>query len=159
MLDGGCGFLSQLNHEILVFTFDHNPDHRLGSRRPDKETTFFAEFLFDLFYSLGNFAFVGGSLVPLGGHNPLEAVQRGLPVVFGNHMENFRDIAAILVESAGGFQIADEGELLKVVRSWLTDPARCREQGERAQAAMQLHQGAVGRNLEVIRSVLGAGKR
>jgi 3-deoxy-D-manno-octulosonic-acid transferase len=111
------------------------------------------------FYSLGDFAFVGGSLVPLGGHNPLEAVQRGLPVVFGPHMENFRDIAAILIESGGGFQIADESELFELVRNWLAAPAMCREQGEKAQTAMQPHQGAVGRNLKLIRSLLETWRR
>jgi 3-deoxy-D-manno-octulosonic-acid transferase len=111
------------------------------------------------FYSLGDFAFVGGSLVPLGGHNPLEAAQRGLPVVFGPHMENFRDIASILTESGGGFQIADENKLFAQLRAWLTEPTAAKEQGQRAQRALQLHQGAVGRNLEVIRSLLETGKR
>ena len=110
------------------------------------------------FYSLGDFAFVGGSLVPLGGHNPLEAVQRGLPVVFGPHMGNFREIAAILTDKGGGFQIEDEGELFELLRSWLAAPAMCREQGEKAQAAIQPHQGAVDQNLEVIRSILGTRK-
>jgi len=110
------------------------------------------------FYSLGDFAFVGGSLVPLGGHNPLEAVQRRLPVVFGPHMGNFREIAAILTDKGGGFRITDEGELFELLRSWLAAPAMCREQGEKAQAAMQPHQGAVDRNLEVIHSILGTRK-
>ena len=111
------------------------------------------------FYSLGNFAFVGGSLVDFGGHNPLEAAQRGLPVAFGPHMENFREIAAILTDRGGGFQIADEGELFELLNRWLAAPATCREQGEKAQAAIQPHQGAVGRNLEVIRSLLETGQR
>jgi 3-deoxy-D-manno-octulosonic-acid transferase len=74
-------------------------------------------------------------------------------------MENFRDIAAILTESGGGFQIADEDELFQLVLVWLTEPAVAKEQGQKAQQALQLHQGAVGRNLEVIRSILGTGKR
>ncbi len=110
------------------------------------------------FYSLGDFAFVGGSLVPIGGHNPLEAVQRGLPVVFGPHMENFRDIAAILTESGGGFQISDENKLFGQLRAWLTEPAATKEQVQKAQRALQPHQGAVARNLEVIRSILETGK-
>jgi 3-deoxy-D-manno-octulosonic-acid transferase len=106
------------------------------------------------FYSLGNFAFIGGSLVDFGGHNPLEAVQRGLPVVFGPHMENFKEIAAILTESGGGFQISTKAELFEQIKGWLVAPTKCREQGKQAQAAMQPHQGAVGRNLEVIRKLL-----
>jgi len=107
------------------------------------------------FYSLGEFAFVGGSLVPLGGHNPLEAVQRGLPVVFGPHMENFRDIAAILTESGGGFQISDENKLFEQLRAWLTEPAATKEQVQKAQRDLQPHQGAMARNLAIIKSLLG----
>jgi len=88
----------------------------------------------------------------------LEAAQRGLPVAFGPHMENFREIAAILTDKGGGFRITDEGELFELLRSWLAAPAMCREQGEKAQAAMQPHQGAVDRNLEVIHSILGTRK-
>ena len=106
------------------------------------------------FYSLGNFAFVGGSLVDFGGHNPLEAAQRGLPVVFGPHMENFKAIAAILTESGGGCQISTEAELYGQIKNWLVAPAKCREQGKKAQAAMQPYQGAVARNLEIIRKLL-----
>jgi 3-deoxy-D-manno-octulosonic-acid transferase len=107
------------------------------------------------FYSLGNFAFVGGSLVPMGGHNPLEAVQRGLPVVFGPHMENFREIAAILTESGGGFQIRDEDELFDQLRAWLQEPATLGKMGQKAQQALRSHQGAVARNLAIIKSMLG----
>jgi 3-deoxy-D-manno-octulosonic-acid transferase len=106
------------------------------------------------FYSLGNFAFVGGSLVALGGHNPLEAAQRGLPVVFGPHMENFKEIAAMLAEGGGGFQISTKAELYEQIRAWLVDPVKCKEEGKKAQAAMQPHQGAVSRNLEIIRRLL-----
>jgi 3-deoxy-D-manno-octulosonic-acid transferase len=91
------------------------------------------------FYSLGNFAFVGGSLAPFGGHNPLEPAQRGLPVVFGPHMENFKEIAAILTGSGGGFQISTEDELYGQIKNWLVAPAKCREHGRKAQAAMQPH--------------------
>jgi 3-deoxy-D-manno-octulosonic-acid transferase len=107
------------------------------------------------FYSLGNLAFVGGSLVPLGGHNPLEAVQRGLPVVFGPHMENFREIAAILAASGGGFQIEDENELFEQLRAWLQEPVTLGELGQKAQQALQSHQGSVARNLVIIKSLLG----
>jgi len=106
------------------------------------------------FYSLGNFAFVGGSMVGFGGHNPLEPAQRGLPVVFGPHMENFKEIVAILTESGGGFQISTEAELYGQIKSWLVAPTKCREQGKRAQGAFKIHRGAVARNLQVIRKLL-----
>jgi 3-deoxy-D-manno-octulosonic-acid transferase len=108
------------------------------------------------FYALSTFAFVGGSLVPIGGHNPLEAAQRGLPVAFGPHMENFREIAGILQESGGAFQVADGNSLYERVVEWLTSPNSCRAQGARAQKAVLVHQGAVERNMEVIRHILGS---
>jgi 3-deoxy-D-manno-octulosonic-acid transferase len=107
------------------------------------------------FYSLGDFAYVGGSLVSFGGHNPLEAAQRGVPVVFGPFMENFREIARILQESGGGFQVDNENELFGRIESWLSTPTVCREQGDKARAALRSHQGAVARNVEVIKSLLG----
>jgi 3-deoxy-D-manno-octulosonic-acid transferase len=106
------------------------------------------------FYSLGNFAFVGGSLVDFGGHNPLEAAQRGIPVVFGPHMENFKEIAAVLTASGGGFQISTEAELYGQIKGWLVAPAKCREHGIKAQGALEAHRGAVARNLEIIGKLL-----
>ncbi len=106
------------------------------------------------FYSLGSFAFLGGSLIPFGGHNPLEAAQRGLPVVFGPYMQNFREISRILTESGGGFQVADESGLFSRIKEWLESPEAVREQGEKARAALFTHQGAVVRNMEVIRNLL-----
>jgi 3-deoxy-D-manno-octulosonic-acid transferase len=106
------------------------------------------------FYSLGSFAFLGGSLIPFGGHNPLEAAQRGLPVVFGPYMQNFREISKILTESGGGFQVADEKGLYLRIKEWLESPEAAREHGEKARAALFTHQGAVVRNMEVIRNLL-----
>jgi 3-deoxy-D-manno-octulosonic-acid transferase len=106
------------------------------------------------FYSLGTFAFVGGSLMPLGGHNPVEPAQRGLPVVFGPHMANFRDIAAILRESGGAFQAANQDELAQRLERWLEAPEVCSQDGERAKQALQFHQGAARRTLEVIGELL-----
>jgi 3-deoxy-D-manno-octulosonic-acid transferase len=74
-------------------------------------------------------------------------------------MENFRDIADILTESGGGFQISDENKLFEQLRAWLAEPAAAKEQVQKAQRAFQLHQGAVARNLEVIRSLLETGHK
>ncbi|MCG6916405.1 MAG: hypothetical protein LJE89_02545, partial [Deltaproteobacteria bacterium] len=106
------------------------------------------------FYSLGNFAFVGGSLVNFGGHNPLEPAQRGLPVVFGPHMENFKEVSKILIESGGGFQISTKDELFEQIKGWLVAPAKCEEQGKKAQRVLEAHRGAVARSIEVIRGLL-----
>jgi 3-deoxy-D-manno-octulosonic-acid transferase len=71
-------------------------------------------------------------------------------------MENFREIAGILQESGGAFQVADGNSLYERVVEWLTSPNSCRAQGARAQKAVLVHQGAVERNMEVIRHILGS---
>ena len=69
--------------------------------------------ILDGFYALANTAFVGGSLVPTGGHNLLEPAMHGVPVLTGPHLHNFREIAQALVDS-GGCLIVPDGEALLV---------------------------------------------
>ena len=79
-----------------------------------------------LFYRLAGVAFIGKSLVPLGGQNPLEAACLDCAVLFGPHMGNFREIAARLKESGGAEEVADEAALVAVLGRLLTDgEARC----------------------------------
>jgi 3-deoxy-D-manno-octulosonic-acid transferase len=105
-------------------------------------------------YSLATFAFVGGSLVPAGGHNPIEPAQRGVPVVFGPHMSNFSDIAAILRANGAGFQVVNEAGLVDRLERWLEAPHLCCEDGERARRTVAAHQGAARRTMEAIREFL-----
>lgn len=63
------------------------------------------------FYALGDVAFVGGSLVRFGGHNPLEAVVQGKPCVWGPHLFNFREIEALLLETDSGVRVSSEEQL------------------------------------------------
>ena len=67
-------------------------------------------------------AFIGGSLVPVGGHNVLEASAAGIPVVFGQYMFNFAEIADLLLEHAAGIQVMNIDELAEVVERLLADP-------------------------------------
>ncbi len=71
------------------------------------------------FYSLCDAAFIGGSLVPLGGHNPLEATAQGKPACWGPHFFNFGEIEAALLESGCGARVASEKELSDFVESKL----------------------------------------
>jgi 3-deoxy-D-manno-octulosonic-acid transferase len=68
-----------------------------------------------LFYRLAGVAFVGKSLIPHGGQNPLEPARLGCPVVFGCHMDNFEDMATDLVRAGAARRVADAGELAAVV--------------------------------------------
>ncbi|RII27565.1 MAG: 3-deoxy-D-manno-octulosonic acid transferase [Geobacter sp.] len=105
-------------------------------------------------YSLSDLVFVGGSLVPTGGHNVLEPASLGVPVVFGPHMSNFREIAAMILEAGGGIQVPDGTELAVVLEGLLTDGERRTSMGRRGVALMDENRGATDRHMEIIASLL-----
>ena len=73
-------------------------------------------------YAAADAAFVGGSLVPVGGHNLLEPVVLGVPVITGPHTANSKQIARLLIERGGAVEVADSGALAVAVRRLLQDP-------------------------------------
>lgn len=109
------------------------------------------------FYALAQVAFVGGSLVPLGGHNPLEPAAFGIPVFFGKHMDNYRLPADALVRAGGGVRVGGAGDIAQVLERWLGDPDRRVESGRRAQAVVEDLAGAAKRYVEALeeRGILG----
>lgn len=106
-------------------------------------------------YRLAAAAFIGGTLVPKGGHNPLEAARFGVPVVVGPSMENFRDMAGQLDRARAWHRVRDAFELGVVWGEWLDDPAAAREVGERGMKLVEENRGAVGRTVEMLAPVLG----
>lgn len=74
------------------------------------------------FYALSDLIFVGGSLVPVGGHNLLEPASRGIPYVFGTHMANFREIATLVLENRAGIQVSTPDELVPTLRRLIDNP-------------------------------------
>jgi 3-deoxy-D-manno-octulosonic-acid transferase len=105
-------------------------------------------------YSVGVAAFVGGSLVPAGGHNVLEPALRGTPVLFGPHMENFRESAGLLRASGGGLVVRDGAEVATALARLFTDRALGATLGAAARAAALSREGAVHQTLELIRRFL-----
>jgi len=105
-------------------------------------------------YSICMLAFVGGSLVPVGGQNILEPAVAGKPVLFGPHMYNFQEAAEILLSAGAAWQVKDEHELGKRME-WLLDNFElAQKSGEQGQAALKKHQGATERNLALIQNIL-----
>lgn len=88
-----------------------------------------------LFYRLARVAFVGKSLVPYGGQNPLEAARLGCPVLFGPHMDNFRDLARRLEEAGGARVVGDPAALAAALVALLTDPGEGARMAACARAA------------------------
>jgi 3-deoxy-D-manno-octulosonic-acid transferase len=100
-------------------------------------------------YSLGTLAFVGGSLVPVGGHNPLEPAQFGVPVVMGPSFENFREIVdAMLVHEAIRVVTADVFAAALVAMLRYQDDARAL--GERGRAFFEAQAGATARTVQAL---------
>ncbi|MBN1356863.1 tetraacyldisaccharide 4'-kinase [bacterium] len=102
------------------------------------------------FYALADIAFVGGSLVDIGGHNVLEPAIAGKPVLFGPHTQNFRSAVDQLLSRSAGIEVADAGDLLETLRGLLADPERCRELGSRAREVVRENSGAVIRATDLI---------
>ena len=101
-------------------------------------------------YGLADAAFVGASMIPLGGHNPLEGAAHGKPVVFGPHMEDFAEIAELLVDERAAIQVVDENELESAIRVLLCDREKAEEIGERAKSVVLANRGAVDKIVEAI---------
>jgi 3-deoxy-D-manno-octulosonic-acid transferase len=83
-------------------------------------------------YRIAAAAFIGGTLVPTGGHNPLEPARFGVPVAAGPSMHNFREMAGQLDRAGAWRRAADARALGEIWKEWLDDPAAAREQGARA---------------------------
>jgi len=105
-------------------------------------------------YSLASIAFVGGSLIPAGGHNPLEPAQFAVPIVIGPHYANFRDITEYLRDHQA-IQIAEQPEFASVMIKLLEDSASARDMGERARQVFEQQSGATERCAVALRKLIG----
>jgi 3-deoxy-D-manno-octulosonic-acid transferase len=105
-------------------------------------------------YSLATLALVGGSLVPAGGHNPLEPAQFGVPIVMGPHYVNFRAITEDLL-AGQAICITTREELARALAGLLSNPGEARAMGGRARQVFEQQAGATGRCVEAIRGLLG----
>lgn len=101
-------------------------------------------------YPLASVVFVGGSLVPAGGHNILEAALAGRAVVVGPHMENFREIAEQFRAEDAIVEVAAPEALGPAVAGLLADDARRRALGERARALVERNRGALRRTVDAL---------
>ncbi|WP_290519458.1 lipid IV(A) 3-deoxy-D-manno-octulosonic acid transferase [Alcanivorax sp.] len=104
-------------------------------------------------------AFVGGSLVPVGGHNLLEPAAWEKPVLTGPHLHNFTAIAQLL-DDAGGLSVVDSGEALAdKLQALMSDPGQCARQGQAAAAVVEANRGALEKGLELIAMEMNVGLR
>jgi 3-deoxy-D-manno-octulosonic-acid transferase len=104
-------------------------------------------------YALADVAFVGGSLVPRGGHNIIEPAQHGVAIVTGNHTENFRDIVG-LFQSRDAVRIVGVAELPLTLMQLLENDAERLALGRRAKETIQSQIGATAKSLDALRTLL-----
>lgn len=102
------------------------------------------------FYAVCDIAFVGGSLVKVGGHNLLEPAAMKKPVIFSRYMFNFKEISEALISSGGGIMVKDKAELYTRMDNLLSDRELSRHIGERAFAVIAANSGATKKTLDSI---------
>ena len=105
-------------------------------------------------YEIADLVFMGGSLVPTGGQNVIEPAFFGKPILFGPSMTNFREIAEIFTSRKAAVQVQSLQELEIQVRKLLPDEAERLALGKNARQVLENNQGAVERNLEIIKLII-----
>jgi 3-deoxy-D-manno-octulosonic-acid transferase len=110
-------------------------------------------------YAIADVVFVGGSLVPVGGHNLLEAAQRRKPVLVGPHVGNFRESTSLLESIGAAVVVRDAAELARELRRLLADPDLRTKLGDAGYEAAVSRQGAVRETLELVDRYLRPGAR
>lgn len=132
------------------------PFCRLGGQSPAEACVLLVDAMGWLpsFFVCARAAFVGGSLVPVGGHNVLEPAVAGIPVIFGHHVEHTREAAGALLACGGGFQVSHAGSLAEVLGRLLDSPQEAVSSGAKALALLRSWQGATARTLDHLGPVL-----
>jgi len=104
-------------------------------------------------YALADIAFVGGSLVPRGGHNIIEPAQHGVAIMVGNHTENFRDIVG-LFQNRDAVRVVGPAEFPLVLMELISNPDERAALGRRAAQALQSQTGATERTLAALQALI-----
>jgi 3-deoxy-D-manno-octulosonic-acid transferase len=107
-----------------------------------------------VFLAAADAAFMGGSLVPTGGHNLLEASAAGVPVAIGPHHFNFAAITQLLCTEEGAVEIADSEALARLMIAWLSDATERARIGENGRRVVEANRGALDRLMAVIEARL-----
>lgn len=107
-----------------------------------------------LFYAASDCAFVGGSLVPVGGHNMLEPAALGVPVITGSHLHNFMEVSEAMLEAGAAVKVEDAAALVAVLVSLLDDALRRKDMGMAGQQLVAENQGALKRLLDWLKPLL-----
>lgn len=108
-------------------------------------------------YEVGLGCFIGGTLVPTGGHNPLEAALHGVAISVGPSMENFREIATAFESGTAWQQVANADELARVWNTWISDPAEAAALGTRGLNVIAANRGSLQTTTALLESLVDLG--
>ncbi|WP_321912815.1 lipid IV(A) 3-deoxy-D-manno-octulosonic acid transferase [Paraburkholderia sp. J11-2] len=106
------------------------------------------------YYAAADFAFIGGSLLPLGGQNLIEACAVGVPVLIGPHVFNFTQATADATAAGAALQVQDPADLARALRELFSDKPRRVAMGAAAAAFASRHRGATARTVDVIQALV-----
>ncbi|MBW1748004.1 MAG: hypothetical protein JRJ34_06270, partial [Deltaproteobacteria bacterium] len=98
-------------------------------------------------YAIADIAFIGGSLIACGGHNPLEPALFAKPIIFGQDMSDFKEISKFLVDSGGAVSVHDSASLFEASAILIRDEKKAIEAGESAHQVFKANKGAVDKTL------------
>jgi 3-deoxy-D-manno-octulosonic-acid transferase len=108
------------------------------------------------YYSACDIAFIGGSLLPLGGQNLIEAAAMGKPVLIGPHTFNFAEVSELAIQSDAALRVANAEELMLTVGDLLKAPEKINAMSVAALAFSERHRGATGRLMALINKILSS---
>ncbi|NIN92433.1 3-deoxy-D-manno-octulosonic acid transferase [bacterium] len=106
------------------------------------------------FYGLARIIFVGGSLVPVGGHNILEPASLGKGVLFGPYMDNFKEIAQAFISRGAGRVVSNKEDLLNSILQLLSNPEELKRMGRTAVEIVKVHKGAAEKSAILAKNLL-----
>jgi 3-deoxy-D-manno-octulosonic-acid transferase len=107
-----------------------------------------------VYYAAADVAVIGGTLLPYGGQNLIEACAIGVPVILGPHAYNFSEATRAAVDCGAAIQVANAGEAIRSACALLDDPARREAMGSAGLAFCARHRGATARHIDAIRGFL-----
>ncbi len=110
-------------------------------------------------YSLSELAFVGGSLVPVGGHNILEPASYGVPVLYGPHIDNFKTASDLLLKSGGGIMVNDQEELYQKISVLLNNENLRKDTGKKGREALLSQAGTSDKTVQLLLELLSKNEK
>ena len=103
------------------------------------------------YYAASDVAIIGGSLLPYGAQNPIEACAAGCPVIVGPHTYNFAEVVQLAVDAGAAVRVDDAPAAVAAARELLLDPARAQQMGAAGVAFTREHRGAAQRIVDLVK--------